>query len=145
MKAKSTVFPEKFKIEKKEDVCELVLCDTENVTEIEEIMDDKTVISYEYEMYRINVMYRENLSEDLSDAKIYGQYLEFAKSEEYNQLASEVRNKRTELLNGTDWTQVADVDLADKEKEEYKVYRQELRDITKQEGFPYDVVFPNEP
>lgn len=145
MKAKSTVFPEKFKIEKKEDVCELVLCDTENVTEIEEIMDDKTVISYEYEMYRINVMYRENLSEDLSDAKIYGQYLEFVKSEEYNQLASEVRNKRTELLNGTDWTQVADVDLADKEKEEYKVYRQELRDITKQEGFPYDVVFPNEP
>lgn len=54
----------------------------------------------------------------------------------------EVRNQRNVLLTGSDWTQVADAPV---DKATWATYRQELRDITSQEGFPFNVIFPNPP
>ena len=42
----------------------------------------------------------------------------------------EIREKRDELLLQSDWTQFNDSPLSDAKKEEWKVYRQALRDIT---------------
>lgn len=54
-----------------------------------------------------------------------------------------VRQQRDQLLAATDWTQAADVPQAIKDK--YAAYRQALRDIPQQEGFPDNVVWPVEP
>jgi hypothetical protein len=59
-----------------------------------------------------------------------------------NELPKIVRTERNNLLKQSDWTQVPDAPV---NKEEWAIYRQALRDITNQSGFPTDVVFPTPP
>lgn len=56
--------------------------------------------------------------------------------------ATQVRSQRDSLLASCDWTQLADSQVS---KEPWVIYRQALRDITAQAGFPSDVVFPVSP
>ena len=56
--------------------------------------------------------------------------------------ASEVRTIRNEKLAETDWTQLSDSTV---DKSAWAVYRQELRDIPLQSGFPLDVIWPTKP
>tara|TARA_B100001079_G_scaffold217497_1_gene192640 strand:- start:1394 stop:1858 length:465 start_codon:yes stop_codon:yes gene_type:complete len=58
-----------------------------------------------------------------------------------NQRAENVRIKRDQLIKGSDWRAVSDREL----EPEWKEYRQALRDITKQEGFPHDIEWPVDP
>lgn len=53
--------------------------------------------------------------------------------------AKAVRDERTKKLADSDWTQVADAPV---DKQAWATYRQQLRDITKQSGFPWEVVWP---
>jgi hypothetical protein len=55
-----------------------------------------------------------------------------------------VRNERNQHLANCDWTHSAS-DRPVPNKEEWAEYRQALRDITKQEGFPYDILWPTLP
>lgn len=55
----------------------------------------------------------------------------------------DAREKRNFLLRESDWSQAGDV--PEKIRESYKVYRQALRDITKQEGFPENIEWPKKP
>jgi hypothetical protein len=59
--------------------------------------------------------------------------------------AKSVRATRNSLIAECDWTQLADVVLTDEAKLAWATYRQELRDITAQEGFPFDVTYPTKP
>ena len=56
--------------------------------------------------------------------------------------ASAIRAERNERLAACDWTQLPDtpVDAA-----AWAAYRQALRDVTAQAGFPWDVVWPEAP
>jgi hypothetical protein len=56
--------------------------------------------------------------------------------------ANGVRIERTRLLKESDWTQVSDAPV---DKAAWAEYRQDLRDITEQAGFPYSVVWPTKP
>ena len=56
--------------------------------------------------------------------------------------AKAVRQQRGEKLKETDWTQVADAPV---DKALWATYRQALRDVTTQEGFPWDITWPKEP
>jgi hypothetical protein len=56
--------------------------------------------------------------------------------------SNSVRSIRNSLLAESDWTQVAD---ATADKAAWATYRQELRDITAQSGFPHSVVWPTKP
>jgi hypothetical protein len=56
--------------------------------------------------------------------------------------AKSVRTQRDDKLKATDWTQVADVPV---DKTVWATYRQELRDLTKATGFPWDMTWPVEP
>ena len=56
--------------------------------------------------------------------------------------AEKIRAKRNRFLCESDWTQTLDSPLTAKEREEWALYRQELRDITKQLSFPNSVVWP---
>ena len=51
--------------------------------------------------------------------------------------------KRANLLSSSDWTQLPDVPLGT--KAEWATYRQALRDITAQPGYPLEIVWPVAP
>ena len=55
--------------------------------------------------------------------------------------AKAVRDQRGELLAETDWMALSDSTMS----AEWATYRQALRDITTQEGFPYAVEWPTKP
>ena len=56
--------------------------------------------------------------------------------------AAEVRTSRTQKLKDCDWTQIAD---STADKTAWATYRQALRDITGQAGFPWTVNWPDAP
>jgi hypothetical protein len=56
-----------------------------------------------------------------------------------------VRDKRDRLLAESDFSQLPDVPLTGEQKDAWAAYRRELRDITKQPGFPAEVVWPVKP
>lgn len=56
--------------------------------------------------------------------------------------AQNVRSTRDQLLKDTDWTQVNDAPV---DQELYAAYRQALRDITLQDSFPFNLVWPTKP
>ena len=62
-----------------------------------------------------------------------------------NELATTIRSKRNSLLAETDYLLMNDYPLGDEYLARIKKYRQELRDVTKQENFPTAVVFPEFP
>lgn len=49
---------------------------------------------------------------------------------------------RTQLLVNSDWTQLPDVPLSAEKKAQWATYRQALRDITNQSGFPDNINWP---
>jgi hypothetical protein len=60
-----------------------------------------------------------------------------------NEVADRVRTQRNKLLSESDWTQNKDVTLDN--YSDWTAYRQELRDITTQDAFPYNVIWPTKP
>ena len=62
-----------------------------------------------------------------------------------NELATTIRTKRNSLLSQTDYLLMPDYPISEEYREKIKVYRQELRDITEQDNFPRDMVFPTLP
>lgn len=57
----------------------------------------------------------------------------------------QVRAQRNSLLTLCDWTQLPDAPLTTEQKQEWAEYRQALRDIPEQAGFPDAVVWPTMP
>ena len=62
--------------------------------------------------------------------------------EQFEATEREVRQARATLLAASDWTQVPDAPV---DQAAWQVYRQALRDITEQEGFPLDITWPVPP
>lgn len=56
--------------------------------------------------------------------------------------AAQVRTDRNALLSTSDWTQVADAPV---DKAVWATYRQSLRDISAQAGFPWTITWPTQP
>ena len=56
--------------------------------------------------------------------------------------AKSVREQRNQKLKDSDWTQVADAPV---DQAAWATYRQALRDIPAQAGFPWDVQWPTQP
>lgn len=61
------------------------------------------------------------------------------------EVADGVRSMRDALLAETDWVVVFHTEKGTNIPLEWEVYRQALRDITTQGGFPHDVVRPTKP
>ncbi len=136
----------------------------DNIQELEiaEVDSEKKSKGYTYDVYTITVFNRDNLKEEIE--KNFESWLEFAKDCEYEQLASEVREKRDKLLKETDAEMCLDrIGLEIPEGSSFTnwidflkgignlligkmaKYRQALRDIPQQPGFPYEVEFPKKP
>ena len=56
--------------------------------------------------------------------------------------ATNIRNLRTQLLKDCDWTQIAD---STADKTVWATYRQALRDVPAQTGFPWEITWPTQP
>lgn len=56
--------------------------------------------------------------------------------------AQRVRDIRDGKLKATDWTQIPDATV---DKVAWAAYRQSLRDVPQQPGFPHSVTWPSEP
>lgn len=161
MKARSTIAPKNFKIgDRKGNLIEVAFFD--DVIEIKE--EEETL--YEYSVYTIKTIFREDLESFINDN--YESWLTLAKETDYQVVAKEVREKRNKLLEESDKQLLLDrlnidlpseittlnllsvvVKLFDNLKSilngEWAEYRQKLRDITTQEGFPYNVEYPEKP
>lgn len=61
------------------------------------------------------------------------------------ELSANVREERKDLLEESDWTQLNDSPLNDTKKSEWATYRQSLRDIPTQSGFPSSITWPTKP
>lgn len=57
--------------------------------------------------------------------------------------AAIVRQQRDAKLTACDWTQTSDNPIANKTA--WATYRQALRDLTKESGFPWNITWPNDP
>lgn len=64
---------------------------------------------------------------------------------DYEQMAADVRATRDALLAASDYTQATDYPSTYAMRTAWAEYRQQLRDVTKQAGFPADVVWPLPP
>lgn len=82
---------------------------------------------------------------DLYNAKAFEieEYQEPEISEE--DLAVEIRNKRDRLLSQSDKYMLPDYPISDDDRDLIRKYRQALRDIPTQDGFPLSVEFPKFP
>ena len=145
--------------------CDIVFCD--NVQEIEATEENEK--KYSFDTYRLKANYRDELEKELNDdVEKYKEWLQLAKDTEFNELATIIREKRNKLLQESDKYMCLDrlgieipenittgtiisvvkkffEGLGESINGNYAKYRQALRDITKQEGFPYNVEFPIEP
>ena len=121
---------------------------------------------FTYKVYKITTTFREDLEEHIQNN--LNDWLESLKEQEKNSLASEIREKRNKLLEESDKYMILDrltmnfpqeislTNIVSVIKDFFKTlsnikngswakYRQELRDLPNQEGFPYDVKFPDKP
>lgn len=160
MQVESSIKPNKFEIEDLGNG-KATVSFFDNIKEQEVTQEDneESTIKYIYDMYKISINNRADLTEVLENN--FESWLNFAKDCEYEQLAGEIRAKRDKLLKETDSEMCLDrMNLEVPEGTSFSSwlsffknigsaitgntakYRQELRDITKQEGFPYNVVWP---
>lgn len=131
------------------------------------VQDNENAVEiFTYRKYKITTIYRENLEEEIQNN--LDNWLEDLKTREYDSLAASIRDKRNKLLEESDKHMVLDrigfeipeeltatnllsavssffTTLGNLKNNDWSKYRQELRDLTKQEGFPYDVKFPTPP
>ena len=64
--------------------------------------------------------------------------------EVYDLRAADVRETRNTKLSASDWTHMVS-DRTVENQAAWATYRQQLRDITLQDGFPNEVTWPTEP
>ena len=87
--------------------------------------------------------YREKRGEDLSWS--VERIPEKTEAEKREEAEKSVRAKRDSLISETDYLLASDYPISAEDLEAVKVYRQALRDVPQQEGFPFDVVWPDLP
>jgi len=160
--------PEKFVIENIiNGKCDVIINDKVKKVEekiIDELGNESIKEKYIFNSYRLLTNYRENLNDELKNEEEYEKWVSNIRNTYYNEKAQEIRNIRNELLKETDADMCLDrmglnipegktftawlsffKNLGNAISGEMAKYRQELRDITEQKGFPFEVVFPTKP
>ena len=132
--------------------------ETEEISNLENQESTEKKI-YSYDVYAIKVKYRENLAEEIeSNIEIW---LKDVKDKDFKEVAAKVREERDKLLQETDAEMCLDrmglempegtsftswinflKTLATAITGKMAKYRQALRDIPEQPGFPYNITWP---
>ena len=77
--------------------------------------------------------------------KVVENFSEIEIQQRFDQLKDAIRGDRNAKLSNSDWMMVPDIPWSEWEKQAILDYRQALRDLTDQEGFPNSVVWPEYP
>lgn len=102
----------------------------ENITEFEKDVEGETVTEWSADEYTHKVS---------ADTEVTPQLIDAIKEADRIVTAKKIREERNKLLQDSDNQMVSDRPT---DKEAWAAYRQALRDLTEQPGFPYDVAFP---
>jgi hypothetical protein len=141
----------------------IVITFAENIKEnIFEYDNGKLNVTYDYDKYETSILYRSDYEKFIEQNQ--EMLLEKAKQEDRKKLEKKIREKRNQLLAESDCEMALDrlnisipdgntfaswkpflKSLGDKLSGDWARYRQALRDIPTQEGFPYKVQFPEKP
>jgi hypothetical protein len=95
-----------------------------------------------YTKYILGPVFTDRPATDTEPAKTAAEQEAAYKATKDAEQAKSVRATRGEKLKDSDWTQVADAPV---DQAAWAAYRQALRDITSQEGFPWTVEWPTQP
>jgi hypothetical protein len=85
------------------------------------------------------------LPSEVVETKLWRGYTAEEQAEIDTQKAAQVRRERNIKLTECDWTQLNDTPLDNAAKIQWTAYRQALRDVPSQAGFPHNVVWPTKP
>lgn len=162
----STIKPNNFEIgDRKGNLITVAFFD-DIKTEKRTSEEDKEQTIYTYYKYELNVVYRDDLESYIGEN--ISTWLELAKNDFITKAAAEIRSIRDKLLADSDKHVLIDrlgieipetinaatmlsvikdlfTSLGNVLNGDWSKYRQELRDITKQPNFPFDVEFPTIP
>ena len=75
----------------------------------------------------------------------YLAYCALAQTEQKAIFAATARAQRNSLLVASDWIELPSCPFSDIKKQEWSAYRQALRDIPQQPGFPTEITWPVPP
>lgn len=163
-KVYSSYYPASYTIDKidKQNSNIRFYTNTTQVDELDLYVDPMNVANYSSDVYMLKVQNRDNLNEYVRDN--YDYLLSLAKAEDNSKKAEEIRKLRDSLLQESDKQVLLDRiglavpsgdtftawkpflgKLASMLSGDWATYRQALRDIPDQEGFPYDIVWPTKP
>ena len=100
---------------------------------------DDSIVAFSVDKFNENCLYTdENIV--VTDTGVY-----FESQVPDSWKATCLRKERNKLLKDTDIYMLSDYPLSDDEKEQIKAYRQALRDLPEQNGFPTNCQFPEKP
>jgi hypothetical protein len=95
-----------------------------------------------YTFYKLGPVFTDTPATDTTPAKTAAENEAAYKAMKDAEQAKSIRNSRTEKLKDSDWTQIAD---STADKTAWATYRQALRDVPTQAGFPWDITWPDAP
>ena len=147
MKVSSVVMPEKaFQVLRDGNSCTVEFFDNVKSSPAIDGMTGQSVPSWDYEKYDFKTDYKPGLAAEIESN--YSAWLQKAKDAELAAESQKVRDYRDNLLNTCDtvycnaerWSAMT----ADQQKA-WTAYKDALRDVPEQDGFPYTVNWPAMP
>lgn len=95
-----------------------------------------------YTKYSVGPVFQDRPAQGDQPAKTAAEQMAEYKAMKDAEQAKSVRNTRNDKLKECDWTQLADSTV---DKAVWATYRQALRDVPTQSGFPWTVQWPDQP
>jgi len=95
-----------------------------------------------YTKHILGPVFADRPATDTEPAKTAAEQVAEYKAMKDAEQAKSVRQQRTDKLKDSDWTQVADAPV---DQAAWAEYRQALRDVTAQSGFPWTIDWPVQP
>jgi len=108
---------------------------------------DEMLASYDVYPYTVQDVDYDRMTQTKSEgdfSQVDGQWVLSMVAENLPQEQAErrIRSKRDDDLQKTDWIVIKSYERGENIPAEWELYRQALRDVTDQSGFPYSVTWP---
>jgi hypothetical protein len=95
-----------------------------------------------YTFYKLGPVFTDRAATETEPAMTAAEQETAYKAMKDAEQAKSARQSRDQMLKDSDWTQIAD---STADKVAWATYRQALRDVPAQSGFPWDITWPDAP
>lgn len=83
------------------------------------------------------------IEQGVDNENVYVQLAKRSDEEELNERKEQARLIRDQALTKCDWVMLPDTGFSKEQVDKFKIYRQQLRDVPQQPGFPDNVIWPS--